>query len=198
MLIKNNVIAPVFAALLIALPISFAFADENDLSAEEKAAIEIEQAILAEERADLFSALKNAPDKKVARAAVSAIWDMWQTAPDEKAQKLLDQARQRMRVYDFAGAIEYLDDLVAYAPDYAEGWNTRATTLFLQEKLDLSLVDVEKTLALEPDHFGALAGKGVILMRQGRIELSQKALKRAVAINPYLSERSLIIKEPKE
>jgi len=156
-----------------------------------------ETAIRAEERADLLLALKNAPNEQIARAAVSAIWDHWQIAPDEKAQKLLDAGRRRMRVSDFAGAIEHLDELVAYAPDYAEGWNTRATTLFLQKQYDLSLADVEKTLALEPAHFGALAGKAVILMRQGRVQLSQKALQRAVAINPYLRERSLIVQPPK-
>ena len=150
----------------------------------------------AEERADLFVALKAAPNEKVANAAIKAIWDLWQTAPDEKAQDLLDAARQRMRVYDFSGAIEHLDELVAYVPDYAEGWNTRATTLFLQEKYDLSLEDVDRTLELEPKHFGALAGKAVILMRQGRGELSQDALRKAVEVNPYLRERRMLIETP--
>jgi len=152
----------------------------------------------AEERADLFTALKAAPNEKVANAAIRAIWELWQTAPDEEAQGMLDAARQRMRVYDFNGAIEHLDKLVAYAPDYAEGWNTRATTLFLQEKYDLSLEDVEKTLDLEPKHFGALAGKAVILMRQGRVELSQDALRKAVEVNPYLRERRMLIETPPE
>ncbi len=150
----------------------------------------------AEERADLLVALKAAPNERIARAAVSAIWDHWQIAPDEKAQVLLDDARKRMQVYDFAGAMVHLDALVAHAPDYAEGWNTRATTLFLQQKYDLSLDDVEKTLALEPAHFGALAGKAIILMRQGRASLSQEALRKAVEINPYLSERSMLIETP--
>jgi len=152
----------------------------------------------AEERADLFVALKAAPNEKVANAAIRAIWELWQTAPDEESQVMLDAARQRMRVYDFNGAIEHLDNLVIHAPDYAEGWNTRATTLFLQEKFDLSLEDVEKTLELEPKHFGALAGKAVILMRQGRAELSQDALREAVAINPYLRERGMLLEEAPE
>ncbi len=177
----KDIHAVVFTGALALLPVSYAVANEDTARAEE--------------RAGLFLALKNAPDEQVARAAVSAIWDLWQTAPDATAQKLLDSARQRMRVYDFAGAMEHLDKLVTYAPDYSEGWNTRATTLFLQEKYDRSLDDVEKTLELEPSHFGALAGKAIILMRQGRIELSQKALRQAVDVNPYLQERSLLIKD---
>ncbi len=152
----------------------------------------------AEERADLFTALKAAPNEDVANAAIRAIWELWQTAPDEEAQTMLDAARKRMRVYDFNGAIEHLDELVAYAPDYAEGWNTRATTLFLQEKYDQSLADVDKTLELEPKHFGALAGKAVILMRQGRAELSQDALREAVELNPYLRERHMLIEKSPE
>ena len=155
-----------------------------------------DEAARAEERADLFTALKAAPNEKVANAAIQAIWELWQTAPDDEAQEMLDSARLRMRVYDFNGAMEHLDKLVAYAPDYAEGWNTRATTLFLQEKYDQSLDDVDKTLKLEPNHIGALAGKAVILMRQGRVELSQGALREAVELNPYLRERAMLIETP--
>jgi len=155
-----------------------------------------EESARAEERADLFVALKSAPNERIGHAAVTAIWELWQTAPDEKAQSMLDSARRKMRNYDFAGAMEYLDALVAHAPEYAEGWNTRATALFLQDKYDRSLDDVERTLKLEPKHFGALAGKAVILMRQGRMQLSQQALRRAVDVNPYLRERSMLIEVP--
>ena len=58
---------------------------------------------------------------------------------------MLDAAMERRSQYDFAGAIEHLDKLVAHAPDYAEGWNQRATILFLQEKYDRSLEDVATT-----------------------------------------------------
>jgi len=159
-------------------------------------ALSYDEGARAEERADLLAALKSAPDQQVADAAVTAIWDLWQTAPDEKAQRLLNSARGRMQVFDLSGAMGYLDELVSYAPDYSEGWNTRATTLFLQEKYDRSLEDVEKTLALEPSHFGALAGKAVILMRQGRGKLSQDALRKAVEINPYLRERRMLVETP--
>ena len=173
----------VIASVLLISTTSAVFADAADDAAR------------AEEQADLFSALKNAPNEKVANAAVQAIWELWQTAPDAKAQAMLDAARSRMGVYDFDGAIEHLDELVAYAPDYAEGWNTRATILFLQEKYDESLEDVAKTLELEPNHFGALSGKAVILMRQGRIDLSQDALREAVELNPFLSERRMLIEK---
>lgn len=152
----------------------------------------------AEERAALLQALKSAPDETVAFAAADAIWELWLTAPDEKAQAMLDAALERRGNYDFAGAIEHLDDLIDYAPDYAEGWNQRATMLFLQEKYGRSLDDIIETLEREPAHFGALAGRAVILMRQGRTALGQKALREAIAIHPYLRERSMLIVVPKK
>ena len=146
----------------------------------------------AEEREALLQALKAAPDERVAKAAADALWEHWFVAPDETAQRLLAKAMARRMAYDYAGAIEHLDELVAYAPDYAEGWNQRATVLFLQGRYDASLEDVEKVLALEPAHFGALSGKGMILMSQGRAKLAQDAMREAVAVHPYLSERRLL------
>ena len=157
-----------------------------------------DDAARAEERADLLTALKSAPSETVGRAAADALWKLWMTAPDEEAQAMLDAALERRRQYDFAGAIEHLDKLVDYAPDYAEGWNQRATVLFLQENYDRSLDDIIKTLELEPAHFGSLAGRAMILMRQGRMALGQAALREAVDIHPYLRERSMLIAVPAE
>jgi tetratricopeptide (TPR) repeat protein len=83
--------------------------------------------------------------------------------------------------------------VVKQAPDYAQGWNQRAFILFLQEKYDQSLSDIEKALELEPRHFGAMAGQARILMRQCRFVTGQKTLKQAVKIHPFLRERSMIV-----
>src|SRR5690606_31046067 len=93
-------------------------------------------------------------------------------------------------------ALAILDGVVADAPDYAEGWNQRAFIRFLRDDPDGSLEDIERTLALEPLHFAALAGKAMILMRQGRIEPGQEALRRAVEIHPWLKERAMLLPPP--
>jgi len=145
----------------------------------------------------LFEALRTAPTEQVARAVEDQIWRFWMSqAPDQESAELMNKAMERREQYDFAGAIEQLDLLVARAPDWSEAWNQRATVLFFQEEFDRSLEDVEKVLALEPRHFGALAGKAVILMQQGRIELGQKALREAVAVHPWLRERSMLLQSP--
>lgn len=145
------------------------------------------------DRESLFATLGQASSEPEARAAEAAIWRLWMTAPDAKAQSLLDQALERRRWYDFEGALPYLDALIAGWPDYAEGWNQRATIYFLQERYERSLADVDEVLAREPRHFGALAGRAIILMRQGRAEAGQLALIEALAVNPWLRERALLI-----
>lgn len=153
-----------------------------------------EQAVA--ERDWLLEALRTAPTQQIGDTIGAQVWQFWmRQAPDEASAELMTKAMERRRGYDFAGAIENLDRLVAQAPDWSEAWNQRATVLFMQENYDHSLDDVERVLELEPMHFGALAGKAVILMRQGRIELGQKALREAVAINPWLKERQMLLPE---
>ena len=146
-----------------------------------------------EERDALFAALQSAEDPKVAAAAQKAIWQSWMEAPDADAQALLDLGMQRMAGFDNAGAIEVFDELVLYAPDFAEGWNQRAFAYFRMEKYEKSLADIASTLQREPRHFGALSGRFRILMVQGRVALAQKTLRDAVEANPWLMERSLLV-----
>jgi tetratricopeptide (TPR) repeat protein len=151
----------------------------------------------AAERDWLFEALRTAPTEDLGRIIEDRIWRFWmRQAPDEVSATLMNQSMERRQEYDFAGAMVYIDDMVARAPNWAEAWNQRATVLFFQEKFDESLEDVEKVLAIEPKHFGALAGKAVILMQQGRMELGQKTLREAIALHPWLKERRMLLPVP--
>ena len=150
-----------------------------------------------EERDALFAVLNSTEDAKVAAAAQKAIWDSWMDAPDADAQALFDLGMQRMAVFDNAGAIEVFDELVLYAPDFAEGWNQRAFAYFRMDKYEESLADIDSVLQREPRHFGALSGKFRILMVQGRVALAQKTLRDAVKANPWLTERRMLVKPEK-
>jgi tetratricopeptide (TPR) repeat protein len=143
--------------------------------------------------ARLFAALKNAADEAEGRAAESAIWHHWvAAAPDLATRQLLERAMERRESYDFAGARSLLDQAIAASPGYAEAWNQRGFVRFLQEDLDGALADVDQAIALEPKHFAAMSGRAIILMRQGRFGLAQSQLRAAVAIHPFLKERSMI------
>ncbi len=141
---------------------------------------------------DLMAALAQAESQAQADLLAAKIWDVWLTAPDEAAQEVLNAAMERRQAYDFRGAIRELDRLVAAYPDYAEGWNQRATMHFMVGDFEASLADVEEVLAREPRHFGALAGKGVILFQQGRIPLAQLAVREGLRHHPFLRERALL------
>lgn len=131
-----------------------------------------------------------------ARTEEDAIWREWVMAPDDWAQDLLDTAMRKIRQSDFTKAEELLDELIAYCPDYAEGWNQRAYARFLQKKFDAALDDIRETLAREPAHFAALSGRIRILFSQGRTKLAQIALGEALEINPWLREKRMLNLEP--
>jgi len=141
---------------------------------------------------DLLAELANAKTQSQADQLSGEIWNIWLTAPDAAAQEVLDSAMERRRAYDFLGAIEHLNVLIEKYPDYAEGWNQRATIHYLRGDFEASLADVAETLAREPRHFGAMAGKSVILFNQGKIPLAQIAVREALKFHPFLNERAIL------
>ena len=151
------------------------------------------------DRESLFRTLREAPTERQGRTAEEAIWRMWmEEAPTPAIAGAVAEAMRRRERYDWGSALDILNGVVADAPAYAEGWNQRAFIRFLRQDFDGSLEDIERTLALEPRHFAALAGKAMILMQQGRIEPGQAALRLAVEIHPWLKERSMLIPIPGE
>lgn len=147
----------------------------------------------------LFESLKNARTEAEGRAIENAIWEMWMAqAPTSDVARGVKDAMDARESYDYDRALALLDAAIAAAPDYAEAWNQRAFIRFLKEDFDGALTDIEQTLTLEPRHFAALSGRALVLMRQGRMELAQQALREAVAIHPWLKERSMIVPEPGE
>ncbi|MEZ5870874.1 MAG: tetratricopeptide repeat protein [Nitratireductor sp.] len=148
------------------------------------------------ERSRLMEQLAKAPDEASSKTIADQIWRMWTKAPDERAQALLDRGMQRREAYDFEEAEKVLDALIAYCPDYVEGYNQRAFVRFLRENYDKSLEDLDIALEKMPDHFAAMSGKALVLMNQGRMELGQKVLREALKLNPWLKERGMLLPIP--
>ena len=167
------------AALLLALALPAAAAAESCGPLPDR----------ADTREALLSALSGADSAEKARAAEKAVWMFWYEAPDPRAQELIDRARDRLRWHDPQAALEAADDLTAYCPAYAEGWNQKAIALFMLERWEDSLAAIEQVLAREPRHFGALSGRAQILMRQGRVGRAQAARDAAAEIHPWIGGR---------
>ena len=116
------------------------------------------------------------------------IWALWAASDSPTAEVLLQQAARAIGDRAPAEALSILDRLVGAFPDYAEAWNKRATLYFMMKRDDKALEDIEKVLDLEPRHFGALAGKGVILERQKKYSAAREAYKDSLAVNPTLQQ----------
>jgi tetratricopeptide (TPR) repeat protein len=146
----------------------------------------------AAERAALFAELAAAKSDAEARGIEDRLWTFWRSFADAQSRELLEEARQAELGFDYDEAIIYLKGLVEHAPQFAEGWNQLAYVYFLAGRYDQSLKTIDRVLALEPMHYAALAGEGIILMQQGKPVEAQIPLKRALAIDPWLKERNLI------
>ena len=116
------------------------------------------------------------------------IWSLWAASDSPTAEVLLQQASRAIDDRAPAEALSILDRLVGAFPGYAEAWNKRATLYFMMKNYDKSLADIDKVLDLEPRHFGALAGKGVILERQKKYTEARAAYEDALAVNPTLEQ----------
>lgn len=113
------------------------------------------------------------------------IIDLWSRSGSRTADLLLQRGRDALEDEDYPAAIEHFTALTDHAPDFAEGWNMRATAFFLIGELGLSVEDIGRALAYNPDHFGALNGLGVVLEQLGRDKDALVAYRAAAALNPH-------------
>jgi tetratricopeptide (TPR) repeat protein len=133
----------------------------------------------------LFARLK-AADEAAAKTAEATIWQVWMVTRTEEAIIPFRRALAAMESGRLEDALVQLDDVVEKAPDFAEGWNKRATVFFMLGRMTESAADVARTLDLEPRHFGALAGLGLIRRTQGREAEALAAFEQGLAVNPHM------------
>lgn len=113
------------------------------------------------------------------------IWKAWSRSGSDAMDLLLTRGRDAMQSGDVRTAISHFSALIDHAPEFAEGWNARATAFFMIEEYGLSVSDIQTTLALNPRHFGAMAGLGMILERTENYEDALKAYEAAIAVHPH-------------
>lgn len=134
----------------------------------------------------LFAQLLTAPGIGEARPIEISIWEVWTLSDDSAVAELMKESAAAMSRRDYPRALRFLDQVVAIAPEYAEGWNRRATVYYLAERYEDSLADIARTLALEPRHFGALSGRGLVLTALEREEEALRSFEEALTIHPHL------------
>ncbi len=144
------------------------------------------------EKTQLFVDLAASRDEMSAAFVANHLWALWRSAPDAKAQDLLDRGMAMRDAFDFPESSLILTELIAYCPDYPEGYNQRAFTRYLAQDFQGSLDDIEIVLKTEPKHFGALSGKALVQMNLGRTGQAKLTLIEALKVHPWLNERELL------
>ena len=117
---------------------------------------------------DLFKALQSTTSVEFAERIEREIWDIWTTSGDDDLDALMGRGIRAMSTQDYEVALVAFNAIIEQAPDFAEGWNKRATLYWLMGDYDASVADIDETLALEPRHFGALSGLAMIRVSQER------------------------------
>ncbi len=137
------------------------------------------------EKLDMLLSELAEPDREDWERVEGEINRLWSRSGSDSMDLLLRRGNEAMQAEDYPLAIEHFSALVDHAPDFAEGWNARATTYFMMDEYSLAIEDVKHVLALNPRHFGALAGLAFMLEELNQPELALKALKAAQKINPH-------------
>jgi tetratricopeptide (TPR) repeat protein len=146
----------------------------------------------------LFQFLKSATHPDQAGPVEDKIWEIWSATGDPALDKLMVASSDAMVQGDYRTALAALNALVAARPDFAEGWNKRATVFYLMGEYRKALADIDRTLALEPRHFGALSGLGLTNLKLGDDAAAANAFERVLAIDPLYPNAARNLKLAKE
>ncbi len=158
---------PLFGAAMLALLPSPAWADQSDARLD-----------------GLFDLLATSSGRQAARTAEAEIWRIWIESGREEIDALMAEGLAAMNNQRFEDAIDLFGQITRRAPEFAEGWNKRATAYYLNDDHVASVRDIQTTLALEPRHFGAISGMGLIFLHRGDQEGALAAFEAVLAIHP--------------
>ncbi len=133
---------------------------------------------------DLFFLLAQTEDPQELGRLEQSIWVLWLDSGDDALNQMLQTGIAAMNSGDFPIALAAFNSVIEAAPDFAEGWNKRATLYWLMGDYQASIDDIDKTLALEPRHFGALSGLSMIRAAQKKHDQAYNALKKMLEVHP--------------
>jgi tetratricopeptide (TPR) repeat protein len=153
----------------------------------------------------LIGALRDS-DPIVRALAEQSVWLVWSRSGDREVDQLFARGLEQMSQQASAAAVETFTRIIQRKPEFAEGWNKRATVYFLMGDYEKSLRDCDEVMKRNPQHFGALAGYGQIYLQLGEPEKALEHFERALAVNPNLAQveamveqlRSALIKRKKD
>jgi len=145
----------------------------------------------------LFEALRDQDD--VVRAlSERSIWQVWSRSGDPTVDGLFAVGVEQMHEGQAQAAISTFTEIIKLKPDFAEGWNKRATVYFFMGEYDKSLRDCDEVIKRNPKHWGALSGYGQIYLQLDKLEQALAYFERALAANPNLRQVEQMIEQLKQ
>ncbi len=189
-------LAPFLAALpLVAVPPAWAQADgilspsaTSSLATPETTAAPGPARDPAARVERLLDRLGAAEGEGEARRIERLIVEAWHRSGSDTVDLLLQRANAAIQDKGWALALEYLDTIVELAPDFAEGWNKRATVYYMINDYERSISDIGRVLTLQPRHFGALSGLGMIFREINQPSRALSAFRQALEVHPYFGD----------
>ena len=133
---------------------------------------------------NLFDMLYSSEDVQKINSITKEIWDIWHETNDIKIDADFYRGMESMRTHDLIMSIAFFTKVIEKKPNFAEGWNKRATAYFMMGEFDKSMLDINQTLKLEPRHFGALDGMGLIFMHLQQYNEAAKVYDQLLKIFP--------------
>lgn len=134
----------------------------------------------------LFADLKRERNEKAAERIAGRIWQEWSDSGSASINLMMQWSQKATEEQKFDVALDFLDQVVTLQPSYAEGWNRRATVHFMMKNYGKSMADIDRTLQLEPRHFGALSGLAQIMADTGHKQSALEAWQRVLDIYPMM------------
>ena len=145
----------------------------------------------------LFKTLRD-QDDLVRALSQNSIWQVWSRSGDPKVDGLFAVGVEQMNHGQAQAAIGTFTEIIKLKPEFAEGWNKRATVYFLMGEYDKSLRDCDEVIKRNPQHWGALSGYGQIYLHLDKPEQALAYFERAVAVNPNLQQIEYLLEELKQ
>ncbi len=136
----------------------------------------------------LFGNLKRERNERAAERLANTIKGEWANSGSATIDLLMQWAAKAMQEKKYDVALDFLDQVIVLQPTYAEGWNRRATLHYLNRNFAKSMYDIERTLRLEPRHFGALAGMASIFEVTERKQAALDAYLKVLDIYPMMRQ----------
>ncbi|WP_374304155.1 tetratricopeptide repeat protein [Ferrovibrio sp.] len=177
---------PAFLALPLLLMLAQPGLAQTGTAAAAKAPVTLDE---------LFDKLQETQNPIEAKQLERKIWEAWGKSDSDTLEALMQGGVTVMEKGDYKRAVDIFSTVIELKPDFAEGYNKRATVRFLAGDYAGSVADIERTLQLEPRHFGALAGLAMIMERLDNLPEALRAYRRALAANPHLADGPEKLKE---